>query len=551
MRYDAMIIIDMQEALVAEHPYHEEEVISNIQRLSAQCRKSGVPVIYVRHDGGIGDELEYGTEGWQICKAIAPLENETIIDKKRNSAFRDTGLHRHLQNIHAENIIMCGMQTEYCFDVSCKVAFEYHYNVTVPRDTTTTFDNEFSTAEKLVRYYEDKIWNNRYARVTAVDEIVEGLEKEQSEKKLGFGLMRLPLLDENDATSIDIEQMKQMVDAFIENGFTYFDTAWMYCGFHSENAAKEALVDRHPRDSYTLATKLHAGFIKTKEDRDRIFHEQRKKTGVEYFDYYLLHDLREEHYKIYNELDCFHWILEKKQQGLVKNIGFSFHDKAELLDKVLTEHPEMDFVQLQINYLDWDSEAVQSWKCYEVATKHGKPVIVMEPVKGGALAKVPDSVEKMFKAYHPEMSAPSWAVRFAASLNNVKMVLSGMSNMQQLNDNMSYMSELVPLNEEEQEIIGKAVTMINGNITIPCTGCSYCTDGCPKKIAIPKYFSLYNTSKQKTEEKDRTPQTEEYNRLTETFGKAGDCIGCGQCEQVCPQHLPIIEQLKEVADYYR
>lgn len=364
-------------------------------------------------------------------------------------------------------------------------------------------------------------------------------------KKLGFGLMRLPLTDANDKGSIDVEETKKMVDAFIEQGFTYFDTAWMYCAFKSENAVKEALTDRYPRDRYTLTTKLHASYLKKKEDRDRIFEEQRQKTGVEYFDYYLIHAIDQELYSIYNEMDCFNWLMEKKKQGLVKHIGFSYHDSAEFLDQVLTEHPEMEFVQLQMNYLDWESAEVQSRKCYEVASKHGKPVIVMEPVKGGTLADVPVEVRESFAAYHPDLSVPSWAIRFVASLDNVAMVLSGMSNMEQLMDNISYMKEFVPMNAEEIELVHKAAEMIKDSIAIPCTGCSYCTEGCLMQIAIPDLFRVYNKSKRG--EISDVEADEEYRQLTESGGKARECLACGQCQVACPQHLEIINYLKDVA----
>ena len=369
-------------------------------------------------------------------------------------------------------------------------------------------------------------------------------------KKLGFGLMRLPRLNPNDEGSIDLEQTKQMVDTFLQRGFTYFDTAWMYCAFKSENAVKDVLTSRHLRESYTLATKLHAAYIHSLDDRDAIFNTQREKTGVDYFDYYLLHDMGAEHYEIYKKYDCFAWIAEKKRRGLIKHIGFSFHDTAEVLDKILTEHPEMEFVQLQINYLDWDSEGVQSRKCYEVATKHGKPVIVMEPVKGGTLAKLPAAAEKLLRATNPEASVPSWAVRFAAGLPNVKMVLSGMSSTEQLLDNTGFMQDFVPLTQQEQAVIAQVVDTINASIAIPCTGCAYCTEGCPMHIAIPKYFSLYNADLQELKDKDFTSQGAYYDNLTLKFGKASDCIGCGQCESVCPQHLPIIENLKRVAKQF-
>ena len=372
-----------------------------------------------------------------------------------------------------------------------------------------------------------------------------------SMKKLGFGLMRMPTPDKANQADVDIEQVEAMVDRFMERGFTYFDTALMYNGFASEAVAKTALVDRYPRDSFTLATKLHAGFFNSAEERDQVFAGQLKKTGAGYFDYYLLHGIEASMLPKYEQFDCFNWLLEKKSQGLVKRAGFSFHDSAELLDEILTKHPEMEFVQLQINYLDWESRWVQSRACYEVAVKHGKPVIVMEPVKGGTLARVPEAAEKLFKEHDPKMSVPSWAIRFAASLDNVMVVLSGMSSIGQMEDNLSYMAEFTPLTGEEKALCHKAAGIINAQIAVPCTGCSYCAEGCPKQIAIPQYFSLYNEDmRENLEEKGWTVNFSNYDILADKFGRARDCIACGQCEGMCPQHLPIIETLKTVSAHF-
>ena len=368
-------------------------------------------------------------------------------------------------------------------------------------------------------------------------------------KKFGFGLMRLPLLDPNTESSVDIEQLKKMVDLFLAKGFTYFDTAWMYNGFASETAIKEALVDRYPRDRFTLTTKLHSGFFKSLEERDEIFNKQLAKCGVEFFDYYLLHNIAAGSYPKFEKFDCFNWIMDKKKAGLVKHIGFCFHDGPELLDKVLTEHPEMEYVQLQLNYLDWDSPWIRARENYEVCVRHNKPVIVMEPVKGGSLARVPAAAEEMFKAAEPELSIPSWGIRFAASLPGVFMVLSGMSSLEQVEDNVSFMEDFKPLTGEEVEICSKAAEIVNAQIAVACTGCSYCTEGCPMNIPIPRYFSLYNEiMREDIEQKGWTVTYMQYSQLARTFGKASDCIGCGQCESMCPQHLPIIEDMRKVAE---
>lgn len=371
-----------------------------------------------------------------------------------------------------------------------------------------------------------------------------------NQKKLGFGMMRLPLLDANDAGSIDFETLNRMIDTYMDRGFNYFDTAWMYCDGKSESAAKKALVERYPRDSFTLTTKLPSYMLRTKEDRDKVFNEQLRRTGAGYFDYYLIHDVNSNSIKTFDRLDCFNWLKEKKEQGLVRTMGLSFHDGPELLDKVLSEHPEIELVQLQINYLDWDSLGVQSRACYEVAMKHGKEVLVMEPVKGGMLANVPEEIEKMFKSHAPEMSVPSWAIRFAASLPNVVMVLSGMSDMQQLLDNTDYMMNFVPLTEEEVNICHKAADIINRDIAIPCTGCAYCIVDCPKNVNIPKYFALYNADLQENKKTGWTSQQGYYGSLNAVFGKASDCVKCGKCEKMCPQHLHIRDYLDNVAKHF-
>ncbi|MDT8716952.1 aldo/keto reductase [Clostridium sp. 19966] len=368
-------------------------------------------------------------------------------------------------------------------------------------------------------------------------------------KKLGFGCMRLPILDKQDQTSFDTETLNKMVDAFLERGFTYFDTAYTYHASKSEDAVREALVKRHNRDEFTLATKLPPRVLKEYGDQERIFDDQLKKCGVDFFDYYLVHSISRGSYEKACKFDTFKFLQSKKDEGIIKKLGMSFHDSPELLDEILNDHPELDFVQLQINYIDWDNPSIQSRRCYEVARKYNKPIVVMEPCKGGNLAIVPEAAEKLMKTYNQDVSVPSWAIRYVASQEGVMMVLSGMSNMDQVIDNTSYMENFRPLNNEEYEIIKQVIDIINENTVIPCTTCRYCVDGCPKKIAIPDYFSLYNSAKRATTENASSLYTY-YLNFAATYGKAGDCIGCKACENVCPQHIQITEHLKGVSKLF-
>lgn len=367
------------------------------------------------------------------------------------------------------------------------------------------------------------------------------------ENKFGFGCLRLPLLDKEDQTSFDYETLNKLVDTFLEKGFTHFDTAFTYHNYKAEEAVREALVKRHNRDEFTLATKLPImRDVKTPEDQERIFSEQLENSGVTYFDYYLFHNMGVNAYKKACELDSFGFGLNKKKEGKIKKLGISFHDTPELLDEILTAHPELDFVQLQLNYIDWENPGIQSRRCHEVAGKHNKPIMVMEPCKGGTLAIVPEKAERLMKEYNPDASIASWAIRFAASQEGVVMVLSGMNTMEQVLDNTSHMADFKPLNEEEYKIINQVIDIINENTAIPCTACRYCEKGCPKKIAIADYFALYNSAKRATTN-NLSSQFFYYLNFTGNHGKASDCVDCKQCEKECPQHLQITELLKDVS----
>ena len=340
-----------------------------------------------------------------------------------------------------------------------------------------------------------------------------------------------------------METLNKLVVAFLGKGFSYFDTARAYHGFRSEEFVRETLVKRHTRGEFTLATKLPPRVLKAEGDQERIFNEQLERCGVGFFDYYLLHNIGVSAYQQACQHDTFGFVQRKKRKGKIKNVGMSFHDTPELLDEILTAHPELDFVELQI---DWENPGIQSRRCHEVARKHGLPIVVMEPCKGGNLAQVPAKAEELMKSRKPGASVPSWAIRFAASQEDVLMVLSGMNTMEQVLDNTSYMADFKPLCEEEYRIISRVTELINEDTVIPCTTCRCCVAGCPQKIAIPDYFALYNSAKRAITDNISSQFVYSVN-LTSTHGRAGDCIGCKKCEKACPQHLKITELLKGVS----
>lgn len=348
----------------------------------------------------------------------------------------------------------------------------------------------------------------------------------------GFGCMRLNLLDNDE---VDLDNFKSMIDCFMEQGFNYFDTAHGYINYKSEPAIRECLVKRYPRESFILTDKLSEGFFKTEEEILPLFESQLEACGVDYFDYYLMHAQNAEYFEKYQKLHAYDIVNDLIKQGKVKHLGISFHDTADVLDHVLTNRPEIEVVQLQFNYLDMDDERVQAQKCYDVCVKHNKPVIVMEPVKGGSLVNIPSIAQEIFDNLNGGSNA-SYAIRFAAGFENVKMVLSGMNNVDQMMDNLSYMKEFKPLNDTERDAVSRVASIIKDKNVIPCTACEYCVNECPQGICIPKIFSAVNKQK----------LYDGFDFDAEYKASAKTCIKCGKCEHICPQKIEIRNLLEKI-----
>ena len=362
--------------------------------------------------------------------------------------------------------------------------------------------------------------------------------------KLGFGLMRLP----ETGKKIDHETVCAMVDAYLAAGLNYFDTAYVYHSGLSEVEAREAIVKRHPRESFTLATKLPAWELKRPEDRDRIFKEQMERAGVDFFDFYLLHSIEDGNINVYEKFDCFNWAQQKKAEGKIRHFGFSFHGSPALLKRVLDAHPEVEFVQIQLNYADWNNPVVRSGELYRILVERNIPMVIMEPCKGGSLAKLKPELEEKLKAARPDASIASWAFRYVASLPGIMTILSGMSDPEQMQDNLSTFTNFEPLSDTERAVLDDVTAEMLNIPLIGCTSCRYCCDGCPMHISIPDVFRAVNTMTLYNE--TFRPKAFYSGLISSGSGRASDCIACGQCEGVCPQHLPIISLMKDAAEKF-
>lgn len=367
------------------------------------------------------------------------------------------------------------------------------------------------------------------------------------DKKFGFGLMRLPTLDDG---NIDTKTLCSMVDKFIDNGFKYFDTAYFYMDSRSEGCFKKCVSERYPRDSYFVADKMPLWGVNEKDDLEKIFNNQLERTGAKYFDYYLLHSVNKDMYKKSKEFDAWNFLREKKKQGLIKHLGFSFHESAEFLEEVLSDFSNAEFVQLQLNYMDWHSESIQSEKCYKVVKNHGKKVLVMEPVKGGLLATLPDKAVEMLKEVEPTWTLPQWAMNFLIS-KDVDLILSGVSTAPQMEENIRIFNSSVKFEEKHVDALNKVVSYVLSIPTIACTNCRYCVDGCPQNIPIPDIIKVLNTQLTYNNFKS-TKRSYWYaiNGLGRDLGRAGSCIECGACERTCPQHLEIIKAMSQASEIF-
>lgn len=360
--------------------------------------------------------------------------------------------------------------------------------------------------------------------------------------KTGFGLLRLPQKPQGGEGGFDWDLITRLADYFLEHGGTYFDTCYTYLDGYSEMAVKRCLAERYPRHRFQIADKLPGYMCGSGQDAARYFEKELKRCGVEYFDVYMLHWLNGRHYRIAEKYGQFGFLEKMKKEGLVLKTGFSYHDSADLLDEILERHPEIDVVQLQINYLDWDAAGIESRKCYETAVRHGKKVIVMEPVKGGSLANLPPEAMELLQAVHPEWTAADWAIRFVQSLPEVEICLSGMNTLEQMEANMQPVS---PLSEEETDLLFRAADIIRTNTRIPCTGCGYCAGHCPAGIPIPEIFKMYNELFRNPDDGWKIRPV--YRQKTRENGKASGCIGCGSCEKHCPQQINIPAWIKKAA----